>query len=220
MKWTDALKEYAKKSGKFVVPKKGTPEYAEVRKLMDASASATAKAVEKVAEKVMPAAEEKPKPKPKRAPRAPRAKKAAAGPMDVELKEKKMEEKEKKPRRKAKLSPPQKDDAYATAPPPEVKPKRSRMAKKKALDKAAMNPGGITMADVERSANPENLFSSAVNVHEPIAPPAALAGELAPLKAAIAKVRKPRSLPKLVEPEKVASEAPFSFSAFKRRIGA
>jgi hypothetical protein len=219
MKWTDALKEYAKKSGKFVVPKKGTPEYAEVRKLMDASASATAKAVEKVAEKVMPAAEEKPKPKPKRAPRAPRAKKAA-GPMDVELKENKMEEKEKKSRRKAKLSPPQKDDAYATAPPPEMKPKRSRMAKKKALDKAAMNPGGVTMADVVRSANPESVFSSAVNVHEPIAPPAVLAGELAPLKEAIAKIRKPRSVLRLVEPEKVANDTAFSFSAFKRRIGA
>jgi hypothetical protein len=214
MKWTDALKEFAKKHGKFVVPKKGSPEYDEVRKLMDASATATAKAVEKVAEKELaPKAE-------KKAPRKPRApRKKVDAPKDIELKEAKMEEKEKKPRRKAKLSAPQKDDGLAP-PAPAMKPKRSRMNKKKALDKSAENPGGITMADVARSANPENVFSNAVNVHEKIAPPAVFAGELAPLKEAIAKVRKPRSLPKLVEAEKVDNEAPFSFQSFKRRIGA
>lgn len=215
MKWTDALKEYAKKHGKFVVPKKGSPEYEEVRKLMGAGAEASAKAVEKKALETLP--EMKAEKKAPRKPRAPRKKVDA--PKDVELKEAKMEEKEKKPRRKAKLSAPQKDDGLAP-PAPAMKPKRSRMNKKKALDKSAENPGGITMADVARSANPENVFSNAVNVHEKIAPPAVFAGELAPLKEAIAKVRKPRSLPKLVEAEKVDNEAPFSFQSFKRRIGA
>lgn len=217
MKWTDALKEFAKKHGKFVVPKKGSAEYEEVRKLMDASATATAKAVEKVAVKELAPAPAKPAKKEPRKPRAPRKK--AMGPKDIELKEAMLEEKEKKPRRKAKVSAPQKDDGLAP-PPAEVKPKRSRMNKRKALDKSAMNPGGVTMADVERSVNPENIFSNAVNVHEKIAPPAVMAMELAPLKEAIAKVRKPRNIPKLVEPEKVDNEAPFSFQAFKRRIGA
>ncbi len=33
MTWAEALKEHAKKTGKFVVPKKGTPEYDEVSKI-------------------------------------------------------------------------------------------------------------------------------------------------------------------------------------------
>lgn len=33
MSWAEALKEHAKKTGKFVVPKKGTPEYEEVAKI-------------------------------------------------------------------------------------------------------------------------------------------------------------------------------------------
>lgn len=219
MKWTDALKEYAKKHGKFVVPKKGSAEYEEVRKLMDASATATAKAVEKVAEKELAPAPKAEKPKRRSAGTGKRVKMADA-PKDIELKEAKMEMKEKKSRRAVKKSAPQKDDAYAVPPPAEVKPKRSRVSKKKALDKSAMNPGGVTMADVARSVNPDDIFQSATEVHEKIAPPAVMAMELAPLKEAVAKVRKPRNIPKLVEPEKVDNEAPFSFSAFKRRIGA
>jgi hypothetical protein len=35
MSWTTALKEYAKQTGKFVVPKKGTPEYEAVLKIQN-----------------------------------------------------------------------------------------------------------------------------------------------------------------------------------------
>ena len=130
-----------------------------------------------------------------------------------------MEEKVKKARRKTAKATVQKDDGLAP-PPAEAKPKRARLNRKKALDAAAMNPGGVTMADVVRAPNPEDVFSNSVNVHEKIAPPAVLAGELGPLKEAINKIRHPRNMPRLVEPGKIDNMAPFSFQAFKRSIGA
>ena len=52
MSWVDALKEYAKKNGKFVVPKKGSPEYDAVKKIQDGmNASRTPEQTKEVAEK-------------------------------------------------------------------------------------------------------------------------------------------------------------------------
>jgi hypothetical protein len=193
MKWVDALKEYAKVKGKYVVPRKGTPEYDEVKKLMgkehkDAvkadvemgQAKRDMKKMEKVAEK----------------PKAPRKKKSAeAKAVDAKAVEAVMM--------------PAKEKAKAV---------RKPRAKKEGL--AAAVGGGATARSDERSKNPEAIFQSATNLHEPIAPPAALGGNLAELKKDVAKVRKPRSLPVLIEKEQVVNEKPFSFVDFKRKIGA
>jgi hypothetical protein len=196
MKWVDALKEYAKMKGKYVVPRKGTPEYDEVKKLMGKDSKDVAKAdvemgqakrdmkkmekVEKVAEK----------------PKAPRKKKSAeAKAVDAKAVEAVMM--------------PAKEKAKAV---------RKPRAKKEGL--AAAVGGGATARSDERSKNPEAIFQSATNVHDPIAPAAALGGNLAELKKDVAKVRKPRSLPVLIEKENVVNGTPFSFTDFKRKIGA
>ena len=35
MSWKEALKEYAAKNGQYVIPKKGSPEYDEVKAIQD-----------------------------------------------------------------------------------------------------------------------------------------------------------------------------------------
>lgn len=42
MSWVEALKEYAKETGKFVLPKKDSPEYAKVKAIQERLAKATA----------------------------------------------------------------------------------------------------------------------------------------------------------------------------------
>lgn len=44
MSWLAACKEYAAKAGRWTVPKRDTPEYAEVKKIMDRMAAERAKA--------------------------------------------------------------------------------------------------------------------------------------------------------------------------------
>lgn len=207
MKWTEALKEYAKrKGGKYTVPRKGTPEYDEVRKLMGEAHADQVKAdvehgqakrdVKKMVKEEKAEAKAEAKPVKEKKPRAPRKKRAPL------------------------------DETVATAPVVEVKDTPARRKSKASVKKgndamiAKEIVGGKTAIDTAKSANPEAIFQSATNVHEPIAPPAALAGNLGELKKDLAKVRKPRSLPKLVEPEHVVSGVPFSFVDFKRKIGA
>lgn len=57
MTWVNALKEYAKVSGKYFVPKKGTPEYDAVKKIQDKMAGVVE---EKVVEKKKFAKKEEP----------------------------------------------------------------------------------------------------------------------------------------------------------------
>jgi len=206
MKWTEALKEYAKmKGGKYVVPRKGTPEYDEVKKLMGESKADQVKAdvehgqakrdVKKMVkeEKAEAKAEAAPAAKEKK-PRKPRAKKEkVVAPASAPV----IEVKDKPARRKAKTS-----TAQGTA------------------AMVALDLGGKTAVDTAKSKNPEAIFQQATNVHEPIAPPAALGGDLSELKKDIQKVRKPRALPRLIEPERVSEGVPFSFVDFKRKIGA
>ena len=42
MSWVNALKEYAKQTGKFAVPKKGSPEYEAVKKIQSSMGAAAA----------------------------------------------------------------------------------------------------------------------------------------------------------------------------------
>jgi len=124
--------------------------------------------------------------------------------------------KEEKPRaRKPKAK---KDEPVSADPAMEALEKERKPRKPRAKKSADLL--GVTGSDVAASKNPEVLLNNAVNMHEPVAPPAAIAGDLKALKAEVARIRKPRSLPKLVEPEKVESEAPFSMQALRRKLGA
>ena len=193
MKWTDALKAYAKKTGKYVVPRKGTPEYEAVRKMMGASEPKEAPAgegtkkgeVRKTARKAFEKAEA---PAPT-APAKPKRRRASSEPVDA--------------------------NPAVKAIAQEDKPRRGRVGKKGDV----LLGVGATERAVAKSKNPEVVLDNATNVHEPIAPPAAEAGDLAELKKAVARVRKPKALPKLVEPERVVNEKPFSFSDLKKHLG-
>ena len=193
MKWTDALKEYAKqRGGKYVVPKKGTPEYEAVRKLMGGDAP-----------KADGKKEEKKEAGTKKGMPRKTARKAFEG-----LKE------EEKPKRATKPKKSEKHDGMEAMKALENAPPKQKSRARKVLREA----GGATYQADAKTSNPEVLLNNATNVHEPIAPPAALAGDLADLKEKVAKVRKPRALPRLIEPETVKSDTPFSFSDLKKRI--
>ena len=198
MKWTEALKEYAKQhGGKYVVPRKGTPEYEAVRKLMGGDApKADAKA---------------------EAPKGDHSgtKKGQARKTARKAFEGLKEEKKEKPKRSSKSkSKGDKNDGMEEMKALENAPPKRKRAARKVLREA----GGVTYQADAKSSNPEVLLNNATNVHEPIAPPAALAGDLADLKEKVAKVRKPRALPRLIEPETVKSDQPFSFTDLKKRI--
>lgn len=185
MKWVDAIREYSKKMGvKYSIPKKGSPAYDEIKKMMDA-ANAPPQAPSHGATKV-PVHHSAPK-------------------------------KAEKPLRKVRAK---KADEAVSADPATAALTKERKPRKPRAKKTTTDLLGATGADVASSKNPEVLLNNAVNMHEPVAPPAALAGDLSALKEAVAKVRKPRALPKLVEPEKVENEAPFSVQALRRKLGA
>jgi hypothetical protein len=181
MKWVEALKEYAKTTGKFVVPKKGSAEYEAVKKMMGGAAHSATGASAPIKAHGAPAEL-----------KAPRKRKAAAKKAEPVSADPAMEalEKERKPR----------------------KPRAKKQGTSELL--------GATGADVAASKNPEVLLNNAANTHERVAPPAALAGDMKAMKAAVARVRKPKALPKLVEAEKVENETPFSVQALRRKLGA
>ena len=197
--WTEALKEYAKQTGKkYSVPRKGSPEYEAVRKLMGKDAEP----------KMAPAGEGTKKGEVRKT-----ARKAFEGTNQEEEKEKP------KPKRRARAARPKAESLDAmpavAAVAAEDKPRRGRVGKKGDV----LLGVGATERAVAKSKNPEVVLDNATNVHEPIAPPAAEAGDLAELKKAVARIRKPKALPKLVEPERVVSEKAFSFSELKKHLG-
>ena len=227
MSWVEAVKAYCAKHGcKYKVPRKGSPEYEEVKKMMGGGAAppdekaapkeeGTKKGEErKTARKAFEGLEKK---------RAPKAKKedaaVAVGGVVAKVKDGAVKHKA-APRKRA----PKKEGDVAVlseaAGVPLSKPRRKRGSRLEANASQVAKSEGITERAAERSANPEVLLNNATNVHDPIAPPAALAGDLKELKAEVAKVRKPRALPKLVEPEHVVNAPAFDFLAFKRKIGA
>ena len=196
MKWVEALKEYAKQKGKYVVPRKGSPEYDEVKKLMGMAHKDTAKgdieAGQAKRDEKKAVAESAPEAKPKK-PRAPRKKKAVEASVPSEV--------------------------LGEGVRPE-KVGRAKRGKKVEAEKMMIQKSeGKTVLAAEKTKNPEAILQVATNTHEPIAPPAALAGNLAELKKDMAKVRKPRALPVLVEKERVENAVPFSFVEFKRKLG-
>lgn len=229
MSWVEAVKAYcAKKGCKYSIPRKGSPEYAEVRAMMGGSAPAEKKEEKadegtkkgeprKTARKAFEGLMEDKKPKSK-------AKKedkavAVAG-VVAKVKDGAVKHKEAPRRKRASKKGADVAILSEAAGVPLPKPHKKRVSRAEAVANQVARSEGVTEKAVERSANPEVLLQNATSVHDPIAPPAALAGDLKALKADVAKVRKPRALPKLVEPEHVVNDAPFDFLSFKRKIGA
>ena len=232
MSWVEAVKAYcAKKGCKYSIPRKGSKEYDEVKAMMGGSAPAAEKKEEKAEGDGTKKGEERKtarkafeglmeERKKAKAPKAPKAEKKVAKDGVVA---KVAASKEAKPVPRKKRASKKADEAAAmseAAGVPLSKPRRKRASRAEAIAHEVAKSEGVTEKAAERSANPEVLLNNAVNVHDPIAPPAALAGDLSALKADVAKVRKPRALPKLVEPENVVNAPAFDFLAFKRKIGA
>ena len=236
MSWVEAVKAYcAKKGCKYTIPRKGSKEYDEVKAMMGGSApkaeapkadepkeapdgEGTKKGeVRKTARKAFEGLE-KMRSKPAKAKEE--DKPVAVAGVVAKAKKGKVEAKE-APRRKRASKKAESATVMSEAAGVHVgKVSRKRVSKAKAIANEIAKSEGVTERAAEHSANPEMLLNNATNVHEPIAPPAALAGDLKELKRDVAKVRKPRALPKLVEPERVVNDAPFSFLEFKRKLGA
>ena len=222
--WLQALKEYAKAHGKYIVPKKGSAEYEAVRKLMGAAPAATASAA-------APAAEKK-----ARKPRAKKAAVVAAHKAEGEV----LKEAEKAhaaegaaiaaaaPRAAKKRMPRKKRAAapvaaveIASSNAVEAKPKRRRARAKAGSVPVGLLPEGATEAAVAASKNPSAVLESATNAHMPVVPAESMV-KLRPvknLKGALKKVEKP-DLPRLVKPTAEVSAPAFSFQAVRNLLGA
>lgn len=207
MKWTEALKAYAAKKGiKYMVPKKGSPEYAEVRAMMDGDKpKVEAKVEAKVEEKVEAKVE---------APKAKKARKAA------EVKEKsdkvKKERKakmmaENAPKRKVRGKKVEVEPAVAV----EAKPPRGNAKRKAGSVPAGMIPEGATKKAVMASKNPEAVLESATNAHLPIV----AKEEMVSLRLPKPRALKQEALPTLVEKDKPVDAVPFSFQKLRYELG-
>jgi len=219
MKWVEALKAYAQKKGKYVVPKKGTPEYDEVRAMMDgAKPKADAKVEAKVeVEDVM---------KPKRAKtdvkklkekmEKVKADKVAKG--EALKSEQKAKVKEAVHDKVLKRVASKKVVELKTSSALEAKPaiKKARAMRKAGSVSAGMIPEGVTKEAVADSRNPSAILASATNAHLPVVAREDVPGlrlpRLAPLKET--------QLPMLLEKDKLVDKAPFSFQNLKNRLGA
>lgn len=215
MKWVEALKKY-NEGKKWSVPKKGTPEYEAVRKLMGADgAKAEAPAP-------APAPAEAPKAKrvykkrpPKQTQKDKEDEKLA---MEVkEVKEKVAPEKKKRAVRKGKaVVVKDVDDSTAV----EARPKVGKAKAKAGSVPAGLGAQGATVLAVEKSKNPEAVLESATNAHMPVVSAENFVG-LKPVhtqKAHLREVLKP-SLPALVDTEKVVNAPPFSFQQLRNHLG-
>jgi hypothetical protein len=233
MKWVEALKKYAEKAGKYVVPKKGTAEYDEVRRIMDAGKPAPAAPA-----KPAPAASDAPAPAaaPKKRGRKPKAKAeapaVAAAPAAKAPKVRKPRA-PRKPRAKegGELASPamamaMKADNKKQAPEAssavEAKPRIGRAKAKAGSVPAGLLPQGATMKAVKHSKNPEAVLESATNAHLPVVPAEAMVGlrvqKSVRQRLAAEAVGEPQ-LPALVDKDKPVNAAPFSFQKLRNELG-
>lgn len=203
MKWTEALKAYAQKKGiKYMVPKKGTPEYDEVRAMMD---GAKPKAEVKVEAKV-----EVEEPKIKKA----RKMKDVMEKMEVVKKERKAKAEEvAKPKRKVVRAKKAVEAEGASA--VEAKPKVAKAKRKAGSVPAGMIPEGATKKAVLASQNPEGVLESATNAHLPIVAKEDMVG----LRLPKPRKLKAEALPALVDKDKPVDAVPFSFQKLRYELG-
>jgi len=215
MYWVEALKAYAAKTGKYVVPKKGTPEYQAVRALMGAS-SAEAKA--DMAKGDVGMAE---------------AHKAEGRALKMLEKDEGMtmkgEKKARKPRAPKKMVEPTAKPRKPRAKKAEMvnpvvkiderKPKVSRKPAAKPERKArkSYSPGGATEKATAMSGNPEAIFESETNAHLP----ATSVGEIADLTGKRPRaVRKRPAVNRAVDAKEPRNAEPFSIMETKAKLGA
>jgi hypothetical protein len=210
LKWVEALKKY-NEGKKYSIPKKGTPEYAEVLKIMGKDVPAAPPAAP--AAKAMDGAE-----KPKRGRKA--AAKAAAV-EEPDMKAEKPAAPAEKPKRKPRAPRVKKIEVDVSSNAADAKPEPPRKRKAKAGSvPAGMIPEGMTKKAVQASKNPEAVLESATNAHMPIVPAEAMVG-LKGIKATKKHLRAVQNpvLPTLVDKERVVNEVPFSFSALRNHLG-
>jgi hypothetical protein len=193
MSWIEALKARAAKTGKYVVPKKGSAEYDDVKKMMGGAAPAAAaakaapakkaKAVEVLHKKegkvlkaavVAHAAEGAAMAAPPKAPRKPRSRKPTVD--------------------------------------------RTPMSSPDRAPKRVMKRGGATERATAASKNPEAIFESQTNEHLAGSSPAVIADITGDVKKAIVRSRK-ATVP-IVNAKNPRDATPFSVDAVKREIGA
>ena len=228
MKWVEALKKYAEKAGKYVVPKKGTPEYEEVRRIMDSEKPAPAKAP-------APADAPAPAPAPKKRGRKPKAKAEAPAVAPAPAPKEKKPRKPRAPRAKkaegkgemaspamAMAKADEKKQAPEASNAVEAKPRVGRAKAKAGSVPAGMLPEGATKRAVMRSKNPEAVLESATNAHLPVVPAEAMVKLRQPksIRDELHKnvVEKPH-LPELVEKDKPVDRPPFSFQKLRYDLG-
>lgn len=242
MRWVDALKEYAKKNGKYVVPKKGSKEYDEVRAIMGA-AKGEAKAEEAKGEHSLAAAhkaegaalaavEKAHKAEGKavertgkvRKPRAPKAVAVAAEGTAAPV----APAEPKKPKgRKPRKSVSKKVEGVSTKSQNALdsKPRKSRKAKEAAGSiPAGADIKGATEKAVSHSKNPEAVLEQMTNAHLPVNPSGKVPQLRLPKGVAFDSEAKltagEMEMPSLVDVSRPTSAAPFSFNALRRQLGA
>jgi hypothetical protein len=210
MKWVEALKAYAEKKGKYVVPKKGSAEYEEVRALMGGDKpKVEAKMEEKMEEKVVEKVED-----PAKAKKAKKVKEVMEK-MEKVKKERKAKAVVEAPSKRKVAKPRMKKAELEATAAAEAKPKRARVKREAGSVPAGMIPEGATKKAVMASKNPEAILQSATNAHLPI-----VGDEAVSLKLRAPRKLKEDDLPVLVDKEKVVDAKPFSFQALRNHLGA
>jgi hypothetical protein len=190
MSWIEALKARAAKTGKYVIPKKGSAEYDDVKKMMGGAAPAAAPAAPAKKAKAVEVLHKKEGKVLKAAVAAHAAEGAAmAAP---------------KAPRKPRSRKPAVDRTPMTS--PDRKPKR------------VMKRGGATERATTASKNPEAIFESQTNEHLAGSSPAVIADITGDVKKAIPRRRK-ATVP-IVNAKNPRDATPFSVDAVKREIGA
>jgi hypothetical protein len=198
MKWVEALKAYAAKKGKYVVPKKGTPEYEEGRAMMGGAAAPKAAAAAPAVEEAHAAA----KKGKKRVEVLERMEKVKAA-----RKEKAADSLKPRPAaRKMKVL-----DSNAA----EAKPEPKVARRKAGSVPAGMIPEGATKKAVMAAKNPEAVLESATNAHLPIV----AAEDMVGLRLPKPRKLKMADLPALVDKDKPVDGVPFSFQKFRNELG-
>lgn len=209
MRWVDALKAYAAKTGKYVVPKKGSKEYDEVKAMMGDSAKPAVERKELSLKEKVEAAAHKAEGKAIKAVEV--AHKLEGKVMKGKLAAMKevassMPKKERKPRA------PRKPRARAS--PVDRKPKEEKKSRKPRVSRI---PRGKTEEATAHSANPEAIMEAATNAHLPGSAPSAVADLTGQVKKA---VRRRPAVSRAVDAKEPRSAAPFSITDVKRELGA
>jgi hypothetical protein len=207
MKWVEALKQY-NAGKKWSVPRKGSPEYAEVMKIMGKEAPAAAAAP--AAAPAAPAEKKPRKPRERKVKPAPAA--APAAPVAEAPKAK--VKRERAPRVKKVVA----DDPSSNA--VEAKPRVGKVKAKAGSVPADIIPEGATKRAVMKSKNPEAVLESATNAHLPVVPAEAMVGlkGIQHTKKHLRAIEHP-ALPELVDKDKPVDGVPFSFQKLRNELG-